>query len=349
MRKRANVIRRAMVLVRQYWVLAAAMSLLVLAFAVGSPAWAAPPSSQKYQTVPRPTPTPEGDPVATATPRPDDDDDDDSDTGSGGTIDGTGDAEREVPVFLFGPEPGTESLSATVSVSTLNVREGPGIRFPIVGALAAGDVVSVLWRNEENTWWYICCIAGTSDGGWASAQLLAPDFDRATSADVIPVFGVEAQPAQAQPETAANTDVVAASASSKLPIVLNVSLSPPFLRQGQTGELVLEVSNPNLQDVLNVELSDQLPPELELVEVSATGQGRVSERATDAGTPLVLVRWATVPAGESVEAVLTVTVLEDLADGVVFDNLAAARGANATYVTGAVTIGMPPVLLPDFQ
>ena len=332
---------------QRFWVFAAVLALLALAFAVSSPAWAAPPSSVKYQTVPRPTPTPDGDPVATATPRPDSDDDDE-DSGNGNGEQPTAETDREVPVFSFAPPQAAESLSASVTVATLNVREGPGATYAVVGTLSSGDVVSVLWRNEENTWWYVCCVPGTSDEGWTSAQLLAPDFDRATSADVIPVFGaepvVEAVAAAAEPETPAP-----ASAKAKIPIVLNVSLSPPYMRQGQTGDLVLEVANPNLEDALNVELSDQLPPELALVQATASDQGSVREQTSDTASPLVLVRWERVPAGESVQAVLTVTVAEDLADGVVFDNLAAARGSNATYASGAVTIGMPPVLLPDFQ
>ena len=346
MRETGGLIRYLAGWARRFWVIGAAVALLTTAFAVSAPAWAAPPSSVKYQTVPKPTATPGGDPVATATPRPDDDDDDDQDTGNGNTG-GAADVERDVPVFSFGPEQSAQMLSATVTIATLNVREGPGIGFPIVGALSSGDVVNVLWRNEKNTWWYICCIPGTSDEGWTSAQLLEPDFDRAASADLIPVFGAEPEVVAAA--QADQVIPVPTRASAALPIVLSVSLSPPFMRQGQTGELVLEVSNPNLEDALNIELSDQLPPELELVGASASGQGRVSEQASDAGSPLVLVKWETVPAGESVQAVLSVKVADDLPDGVVFDNLAAARGSNAAYASGAVTIGMPPVLLPDFQ
>jgi hypothetical protein len=88
---------------------------------------------------------------------------------------------------------------------------------------------------------------------------------------------------------------------------------------------------------------------LELVSLSASNGGRVSEQTTPEGATLILARWNTASAGASVRAVITVKVVEDVEDGEVFDNLAAVRGTNATYTTGAVSIGMPPKLLPDFR
>ena len=52
-------------------------------------------------------------------------------------------------------------LTATITVATLNVREGPGVEYAVVGTLFAGDVVNVLFRNEANTWYYICCVPET--------------------------------------------------------------------------------------------------------------------------------------------------------------------------------------------
>jgi uncharacterized repeat protein (TIGR01451 family) len=279
--------------------------------------------------------------VATATPRPDDNGD--RDGGSGGTG-GQEEDGGSAPVFFFAPPDASADLTAVVTVATLNMREGPGAAFPAAGVLRSGDEVQVLARNEANTWWLVCCVPGTSDQGWVSAQLVEPKFERAQSAGLIPVFGAQAEVAAAEtPEPAAQAQ------AARLPLVLDVSLDPPIVWQGQTADLILEVSNPNLEDVRNVELSDQLPAQLELVSLSASNGGRVSEQTTPEGATLILARWNTAPAGASVRAVITVKVVEDVEDGDVFDNLAAVRGTNATYTTGAVSIGMPPKLLPDFR
>ncbi len=333
---------------RRYWVAVAVGAIMALAFGLAAegPAWAAPPAAKVYQTVPKPTATPDNGPVATATPRPDDDDDDD-DGDDGGSV-GTGGQENtggdSAPVFFFAPEEASADLSAVVTVATLNVREGPDVTFPAVGVLRAGDEVQVLARNEENTWWQVCCVPGTSDQGWVSAQLVEPKFDRAQSAGLISVFGARTEAA-----AAATPEPIVEAQTAKLPLVLKVSLDPPIVWQGQTADLILEISNPNLEDARNVELSDQLPAQLELVNVFASDGGRVSEQTTPEGATLILARWNTAPASASVRAVVTVKVAEDLEDGEVFDNLAAVRGANAAYATGSLSIGMPPKLLPDFQ
>ncbi len=337
---------------RRYWVFIATLLLLALAFGVSAPAWAAPPSSTKYQTVPKPTPTAGADPVATATPRPDGGDS----GGSGSETGGAAPSDREVPAFVIAGESAVPAsgLTATVTVVTLNVREGPGVDYPVVGSLSAGDVVNVLWRNAENTWLYVCCIPGTELGGWVSAQLLSLDFDRATSADVIPVYADAAAGAPVAGAASAQAPVSAsdsptATVDATLPLQLKVNLVPRFLSQGETGQLNLQVSNPNLEDALDVEVSDQLPPQLELVSASASGEGAVTQQTAPTGEPIVLATWDRIPAGEDVRLKLTVRVVESLDDGVVFDNLAAAQGSNTGYASGSITIGMPPVLLPDFQ
>jgi uncharacterized repeat protein (TIGR01451 family) len=337
---------------QRYWVFAVTMLLLALAFAVAAPAWAAPPSADDYQTVPKPTPTSDSQPVATATPRPDDDDDD---GGEGVSGDSSEPADREVPVFIIPDQAAVPAsgLTASVTVANLNVREGPGIEFAVVGRLSAGDVVNVLWRNEDNTWLNVCCTPDTEVGGWVSSQLLSLDFDRAASAELIPVYLDETLIAQSTGDVAdaqiAASEAATVTTSTALPIQVRSQLNPPFLRQGEIGDLVIRVSNPNPEDALNVELSDQLPAELELVETFASDDGVVEQQTTEDGQPLVLVTWDTVTAGDVVRLVLTVRVAEDVADGTVFDNLAAASGSNTGYATGSITIGTPPRSLPDFR
>ena len=327
---------------RRYWVAMAVVALLVLAFGAMAQeqASAAPPASRLYQTVPKPTATPGNGSVATATPRPGDNDT----NGQPNAGDQNATGGSQAPVFFLAPPAPTGTFTATVTVATLNVREGPGTSFPSVGTLRAGEEVQILARNEENTWWLACCVADTGAQGWVSAQLVEPSFDRAQSADLLPVFGVVAAAAAAPATTP-----TAQTSAAKLPLTLNLALDPALVWQGQFADVVLEVSNPNSEAVRNVELSDELPSQLELVSASVTGGGKASEQTTPQGATLVLARWDTVPAGGSVKLTMSVKVTKDIEDGSVFDNLAAVRGANALYTTGSQTIGMPPKQLPDFQ
>jgi hypothetical protein len=342
---------------RRYWMYLAAIAVLVLAFGVSASALAAPPSSLKYQTVPKPTPTSEGgDSVATATPRPDNDDDDDDGGGSnvGGGTSSVQTDEREVPVFVIEEGGGSASgLTASVTVATLNVREEPGTSFPIVGSLSDGDVVDVIWRNQGSTWFYVCCIPGTELGGWVSAQLLTLNFNRAAAAELVPLYAADAAlgAAASDAPAAGQQAVSAATAPGKaaLPVELDVTLSPPYLAQGQTGLLLLSVTNPNAEDVIGIEASDQLPPELALIDATASGDGVIDEQTSTDSATVILASWDSIPAGTNVQLSLAVRVDGDLPNGAVFDNLAAIQGENTAYTTGSITIGMPPAMLPDFQ
>ncbi|MCC6169765.1 MAG: SH3 domain-containing protein [Caldilineaceae bacterium] len=337
---------------RQYWVIGVA-ALLGAALWAGSPAWAAPVARPLNQTVPRPTPTSESNPVATATPRPGDGDD--GGGGGGGGDSGQPDSPSG-PVDnsdIFGqPAPGGGAAvtghSATVDVATLNVRQGPGTTFPVVGSLRAGDTVTVTARNEDASWWYICCATDTGAQGWASAQLLTPSFDRAQAATLLPLFGTPPTPAAATP-VAGNAAPPKAGAVLPEPLAVEFLLDPPFVWQGITGTLEIRISNPNTTAVNRAQLSDELPAALTLLDVSVDGGGKVERINTAAGRPLIVARWPTVAAGASVSALITFQVDSDLADGDVIDNLIAVRGTNAAYQTDAVTIGMPPLEPPLFE
>ena len=126
--------------------------------------------------------------------------------------------------------------------------------------------------------------------------------------------GVEASAASvaSETDTAATDETIAAA--DNLPIELRVRINPPFLAQAQTGQLVLRVSNPNLEKALNVEVTHQLTAELELVEAVASGGGAVTQEVSVAGLPIVLAKWDAIPAGGDVRLVLTVRVAEGLTD-----------------------------------
>ncbi|MCO5211523.1 MAG: SH3 domain-containing protein [Caldilinea sp.] len=67
----------------------------------------------------------------------------------------------EAPSATAMPTPtGTPTLTApmTLTVSeTLNIRSGPGIAYPVVGALLADDVATVIGVSPDGKWWKLNC------------------------------------------------------------------------------------------------------------------------------------------------------------------------------------------------
>jgi uncharacterized repeat protein (TIGR01451 family) len=334
---------------RHHWLIALCVAAFVGIIWIGAPAWAAP-VAQRGGTVPLPTATSEGDPIATATPQSDDEDtsdngSDSSDTGSTEPANSPNIAFPQGPAGSTGGTPAS-NLTAQVNVNGLNLREGPGTSFNTLGSLPATTQVTVLSRSEDGAWWYICCIPGTETTGWASAQLLTADFDVAQANTLIPVFGTTPPAAAATPTPQAATQTQAQAA---LPLAVDFKIDPYFVWQGITATLTISVNNPNNIDAVNVLLSDELPATLTLVEATVDADGTVETVTAASGNPLLLFRWATIPADTAATATIVVLVSPDLADGEVVDNLVATRASNVAYSTSAVTIGMPPVVPPDFQ
>lgn len=340
---------------RRHWLAVCAGTLIIGLLAANTPAWAAPVARPLNQTVPRPTPTSSSDPLATATPRADDsgdsdDNDDDANTGGGGGGDSSAPATGPNIVFpnTGGGAAAAPALTARVTVGTLNLRQGPGVSFNALGALPANSQVTVNARNEDGSWWFICCLPNSQTTGWVSAQLLTPDFDRSQALTLIPLFGSEPTPAPAAAAAAAPADATRLPQAER-PLQVEFQLDPPFLWQNITATLTITVSNPNTVDVIRAELSDELPAALRLIQAGANGGGTVEQVTTANQQPLLLFRWPTIPAGASVAATIVFETAADLADGAVIDNLVGVRAHNAADGGGAVTIGMPPIAPPSFQ
>ncbi|MCU0509552.1 MAG: PA14 domain-containing protein [Anaerolineae bacterium] len=68
-----------------------------------------------------------------------------------------------VPVL---PAAGQASLQGTITVSTANIRSGPGVNYAVIAQARAGAVFNLVGRNAANTWWVICCINNRQ--GWIS-------------------------------------------------------------------------------------------------------------------------------------------------------------------------------------
>jgi hypothetical protein len=93
-----------------------------------------------------------------------------------------------------------EGDTVTASVGA-NVRSGPGINYPAIGALAAGDSAPAIGRNAGGTWFVIEFDAALNGRGWISDQVV----DYPGQINDLPVIAAPPPPpATATPRPASN-------------------------------------------------------------------------------------------------------------------------------------------------
>ena len=106
----------------------------------------------------------------------------------------------------------TGALTAAVQVVSLNVRQGPGTTYAVVGKLGEGSEITVNGRNEAGDWWSICCVADGTPG-WVSAALVTPSFT-AEQAAALPLVASEPAPEATPAATPAPTATVASTSTA---------------------------------------------------------------------------------------------------------------------------------------
>ncbi|MEM7532642.1 MAG: SH3 domain-containing protein [Chloroflexota bacterium] len=145
------------------------------------PTWAAPSPRSLNQTVPDATPTSTPQPLPTATP-----------TSVATSLLPTptpthtptrGPTDTPTPT----PLPPSE-LKGEVSAAVLNVRSGPSTSNEIIGSISSGETFDIHSRNEDGSWWYVCCVSGTDTPGWVSSQSVNPNFNIEQSQTLIPLY-----------------------------------------------------------------------------------------------------------------------------------------------------------------
>lgn len=201
------------------WVSRHWLGLTIAGFAAifilaSGPVWAADAHPDINQTVPPTTPQPTVPPPPEPTPRPKDDDKTDE-TVTPVAPSATSEA-AQAPAVTAGT-----GLTATVRPVAVNVRQGPGVNFAVIGKLVNGNAVTVIGRNQGGTWWNVCCLPDSETRGWISAQLLAPGFanDQAAAlpdTEATPATTTEPTAAAGQPD-AAQTGAAPIDASAPAP------------------------------------------------------------------------------------------------------------------------------------
>ncbi len=62
-----------------------------------------------------------------------------------------------------------------VEAKKLNVRTGPGVRYPAIGSVGSGQRLDIVGKNAQGTWWKVCCVNGRR--GWLSAEFVKAGGD----------------------------------------------------------------------------------------------------------------------------------------------------------------------------
>ena len=73
------------------------------------------------------------------------------------------------------PSPGSNNPTATVRYESVNVRAGPGLEYPTIGAKSFGETCAIIGRTVRSDWWQIRCPDGTI--GWISDDVVRVSGD----------------------------------------------------------------------------------------------------------------------------------------------------------------------------
>lgn len=176
---------------RRYWLFLAVLLLALLVAFTGHTAWAADGAARISQTVPPVTPQPDVPPPPEPTPAPDD---------AGGGSAAPPPASTAPTQSPAASGEAASAQTATVTAPVLNLRSGPGTIFPVVGKLKSGTTLTVLGRNADGAWLYVCCLPDTETRGWISAEFVTPAF---AAAD-LPALADDGTPGAALQETGAD-------------------------------------------------------------------------------------------------------------------------------------------------
>lgn len=325
------------------WLAVLVFSLALCGLAQGTPLWAAA-GREINQTVPPVTPTPLPTPVppATATSAPP----------SAPPSSGSGGQQASSPAKTSTPQPAqANKLTGSVKSKTLNVRSGPGTGYLIIGVLKLGDKLEVVEQNAKGDWWRVCCLPGTDVRGWVSSSFIKPDFDVVKAQKLLPVAtNVPAAPTPTPTvlatKTLSNTKGASASVAA---ITVDFVQSPTFPLQGMLVTMQFTVTNPSGIDAFDVELRDELPQGLSIVNVSAVDTAIVQKDVTENLREVYSVVWPKLAPAEIVTATAHLRVDPELGNGMVLDNLVFAGASNLPGSTNGISFGMPPQTLPDFQ
>lgn len=112
--------------------------------------------------------------------------------------------------LILVPTP-TPTIAASVAptvTTDANLRSGPGTEFPIIGGTITGQVLEIVARNADASWYLL------SNGGWVAAFLVSSPPAAAT----IPLFNPDQPPAPTSPITTTTAITPTTSSTTTTPL-----------------------------------------------------------------------------------------------------------------------------------
>jgi hypothetical protein len=80
------------------------------------------------------------------------------------------------PTLIATPGPtATPAPVAVINVRLLNVRQGPGLEYPVLSEAPLGTAFTVIGRSFNASWWQVCCIA--EEPGWLFSESVVVEGD----------------------------------------------------------------------------------------------------------------------------------------------------------------------------
>ena len=298
-----------------WWIIGLLLILVgVSLLGPGASAWARP--QHFAQTVPTPTPsggeTPQPLPTATRS-RPS----------------SPGQFPTDTPTLLPSESSGTPTLSPAVAIprSNMNVRQGPGTEYPVIGTAYAGQAYPIIGRNATGDWWRIEYLGKS---GWLYAPLTE------TQGDVtgIPIITEIPLAPEAFPTPAG-------SPTPEVPkLALALSAEPPWAIPGRELTFRLTVRNEGDSEAKEVTARDELPGLIRPLE-AISSQGEVLLEGQ-----VVLAQLGTLSPEMAATVTITSVVASEAPLGGIIDNLVEVTSAEGFWQSVGVSVALPPAELP---
>jgi len=122
-----------------------------------------------------------------------------------------------------------EHATCEVTAAALNVRQGPGTGFAVIGVVRRGHQFAILDANPAGTWLHVCCVEGKE--GW----VIANEVRLSSPEDATSEGGAEPEPATgpSPPEPSASPPPTPAASSSLMRIAIpDLAIDAPVVKVG---------------------------------------------------------------------------------------------------------------------
>jgi uncharacterized protein YraI len=120
-----------------------------------------------------------------------------------------------------GETPTASGPPLAVTTTDLNVREGPGQEYPVLGLLPVTTQVEVSGKNLDGSWWQIVYPNGSAGQGWIFAA-----FTRPSNTENVPVVQTPVPPTPTQTPTVSPTATPSPTASPTTPPTVTLTPTP---------------------------------------------------------------------------------------------------------------------------